>query len=89
MGFLQRLKMKNTTEKTTLEKINEAWDNMPTGAKTRLLDVFGYKRQNVHDILKNGRKDESVLDSLLCAIKQASKDVTTEYQEQNEIVQSV
>ena len=79
--------MRNKTD--VLEKIQTAWGDMPTGAKTRLFKHFGYKRQNVHDILENGRKDQSVLHALLCAIKQASKDVTEGYNNQNKKVQSL
>jgi len=77
------------SEKTNLEKLREAWDNAPTGAKNRLYDSFGYTNQNVGDVLKNGRKDESIIISLLHAIKQASKDVATDVVKKNQIVQSL
>lgn len=75
--------------KTNLDRLREAWDNAPNGAKNRVYDHFGYTHQNVLDVLKNGRKDESIILSLLAAIKQASKDITEGVMSQNELVQSV
>lgn len=75
--------------KTNLDKLREAWENAPTGAKNRVYEVFGYTHQNVADVLKNGRKDESIILSLLNAIKQSSKDIADDVAKQNSIVQSL
>lgn len=74
---------------TNLEKLQKAWDNAPTGAKSRLYETFGYTNQNVSDVLKNGRKDESIILSLLSAVKQVSKDVAADVVKKNNTVQSI
>lgn len=76
-------------EKTNIEKLREAWDNMPPGAKNRLYSDYGHTHQNVSDILKKGRKDEATILNLLEDIKNASKDVTKEVTMQNQKVQAL
>lgn len=81
--------MSEVTEMSNIEKLREAWENAPVGAKNRVYNHFGYTNQNVSDVLKNGRKDESIILSLLAAIKQASKDITATVVKQNETVQAL
>ncbi len=76
-------------DKTLLEKLNEAWESMPPGAKNKLYNDFDWKHQNVADILKKGRKDEDILTRLLSNIKTVSEDIANDVNEQNEIVQSI
>lgn len=76
-------------EKTNHERLKEAWENAPDGVKARVIKCFGYTWQNIDNMLKNGRKDEDTLLSLLQAIKQASADVVKEAYEKNNVVQSV
>ncbi|WP_142783395.1 hypothetical protein [Changchengzhania lutea] len=76
-------------EKTSLEKLKEAWDSMPPGAKNRLYNDFGHTNQNVASILKNGRKDQSVIQSLLSDVKTVSDEITEEIKNKNEKVQAL
>lgn len=75
-------------ETPKLNKLRAAWKNAPTGAISRVYK-YGYTQQNVQDILKNGRKDESIIENLLTAIKEASKEVFKEIQLSNNKVQQL
>lgn len=79
--------MNNNVE--THERLVKAWKNAPEGVKARVVRVFGYSWQNIDAIIKNGRKDESIMLSLIQAIKQASADVLSETKNKNDIVQKV
>lgn len=81
--------MNGQLEKSNIEKLREAWENAPVGARNRVYEVFGYTQQNVADVLKNSRKDESIILSIINAIKQSSKDIADDVVKQNNIVQSV
>ena len=64
-------------------------DSAPDGTKARLVSAFGYTHQNVADVIKKGRVDASQIDSLINAVKQASKDVYEDIRRANEKVQSI
>ena len=82
--------MAEDKEKTELHlKLIEAWDNMPSGAKNLLYKNTDWVKQNVADILKNGRKDESTLEQLLEDIKMASDEIADDINKSNEIVQAL
>lgn len=70
-----------------LNKLRDAWKNAPTGAISRVYKT--HTSQNVLDILKKGRKDESIIDELLLAIKEASEEVYQEIQVRNEKIQGL
>lgn len=76
-------------DNTLLEKLREAWDNMPPGAKNKLYSDHEYTNQNVRDILKNGRKDKNVLVKLIDDIKSVSSEITEDINALNEKVQAV
>lgn len=82
--------MAEEKEKTELHlKLIEAWENMPTGAKNLLYNNTDWVKQNVADILKNGRKDESTLEQLLEDIKKASDEIADDINKSNQIVQAL
>lgn len=69
------------------KRIVTAWDNLPDGAKTRV-QKLGHVQQNTNYILNHPNyQDKAKMESLLNAIKQASKDVTTEIKKQDKKVQ--
>ena len=69
------------------KRIVKAWDNMPVGAKTRLQHL-GHIQQKTDYILKHPRyQDETTMESLLNAIKQASKDVLSDTKRKDNKVQ--
>jgi len=68
-------------------RLVKAWENMPDGAKTRV-QLLGQVQQTTSKILNNPKyKDTSKMESLLNAIKQASKDVSKEVTTKNRKVQ--
>lgn len=75
-------------ERTLLEKLQEAWAELPDGAKSIVFEQ-GYIHQTISHILKNGRKDEKILTDLMEVIKTASAQAAQKAQEQNEKVQAV
>lgn len=81
--------MENTTEKSAHDRLIEAWENMPIGSKNKLCIDFGYTKQNIADILKNGRKDEAMLEQLLIEIKTVSSQITEGINDQNNRVQAI
>lgn len=76
-------------EVSDFEKLKEAWNNMPPGAKNKLYNDYGHTNQNVASILKNGRKDNKVIIDLLNDVKAASREVTEDIKLQNDKVQAV
>jgi len=80
--------MKIKEEKTTLEKLREMWDNMPSGSKSLLYKDFGYSKQNVADVLKNGIQDKTTLLKLIEDIKSASATICKNIYALNQKVQS-
>lgn len=76
-------------EKTNIERLRQAWENAPSGAKNTLYEMFGYTKQNVADILENGRKSDKIVVTLLEDFKKASAAVNEIVSQQNEIVQEV
>ena len=81
--------MKVNIKKTSIEKLREAWDKMPPGAKNKLYADFGHTSQNVADVLKNGRKDEQVIITLLKNVKAVSKSIFQEIEDKNKKVQAL
>lgn len=77
------------SKKTNLEKLRQAWDVAPKGAKERLYKHFNYNRQSANDIIRNGRKDDEKITRLLVAIKQASKDVLADINKANDKIQKI
>lgn len=75
-------------KKTGLEKLKEAWENAPEGAKAIVFEK-GYKHQTVSHILLNGRKDENIILELLDVVKKASKQAYKNAQEANKLVQAL
>lgn len=70
-------------------RLVKAWKNMPDGAKTRV-QLLGQVQQTTSKILNNPNyKDTAKMESLLNAIKQASKDVTIEVTAKNKKVQKL
>lgn len=76
-------------KRTNIERFREAWANAPTGSKAKLLEDGNYTNQNISDILKNGRKDETIIIELIEALKIASRTVVDAENEKNKIVQAV
>ncbi|AVR47219.1 hypothetical protein C7S20_19270 [Christiangramia fulva] len=76
----------NTKERTPLDKLKEAWGEIPEGAKA-IVFQNGYSHQAVSHILKNGRKDENIILELLETIKKASEEAAQKALEQNNKVQ--
>ena len=76
-------------DKPHIERLREAWRNAPDGAKTRVFEVFGHSQQKVSHILEHGRKNESIVLSVLYAIKQASADVVKDAYKKNNKVQKI
>ena len=74
-------------EKTNIERLREAWENAPSGAKNLLYDMFGYTKQNVADILENGRKSDQIVIDLLNDFKVASAKISEDVEKQNALVQ--
>jgi len=81
--------MEATVEKTNHEKLQLAWEKIPYGAKAIIFDEFGYTRQNVLDIVGNGRKDDAIILKLLEEIKIASKRVTDAVNDRNNKIQAL
>lgn len=73
----------------TQKRLLEAWDNMPFGSKTQFCDEFGYKKQNILDMLKNGRKDEAITLQLIKDIKTFSRSFTQNLIENNKKLQAI
>lgn len=78
----------NKEEKTLLEKLQEAWTELPEGAKSIVFSQ-GYDQRYVNQLLKAGRKDESIIEEVLEVVKNASAQAAQKAQEQNEKVQAV
>jgi hypothetical protein len=71
----------------SLEKLRMAWKNAPTGAISRV--YRNYTHQNVADILEKGRRDETIIENLLVAIKESSEEVAQEISKHNQTVQDL
>lgn len=76
-------------QKPELERIKDAWKNLPSGAKNILYNEKGHTQQNVDDILKKGRKDKEKLVKLLIDMKDASYIVRKQVVSQDDTVQNV
>lgn len=74
---------------TTLDRLRLAWKSAPTGAISKLYSEHGYTQQNVADILKNGRKDEIIIEDLLEKLKICSQKVADEINKSNQEVQDL
>lgn len=75
--------------KTNLEKLQEAYENLPHGGKMKLVEDFGYTKQTVKDMVKNGRKNQNAITKLIAEIKIVSEELTEAVKSQNELVQAV
>lgn len=72
---------------TTHQKLIKAWEVAPKGAKAIVYKE--YTQQNVSDIIKNGRKDTSIMSELVDAIKKASNEVAKDIAQHNKKVQAI
>tara|TARA_B100002049_G_C16058162_1_gene366809 strand:- start:540 stop:797 length:258 start_codon:yes stop_codon:yes gene_type:complete len=73
------LSEKTSTETSLLKKVKKAWELAPPGTKARVCKSFKCSRQNIYNILDDGRKDEKILTELLDTIKEESKNITLEF----------
>jgi hypothetical protein len=74
-------------QKELHKRILEAWQNMPDGSKKRL-ELLGHSRQMTAHILKTPNFAViSKMESLLLAMKQASKDIKNKVVKQDKKVQ--
>jgi len=51
--------------------------------------TYGYTHQTISSILKNGRKNETIIADLLDSIKRASAEITKNINKQNDKVQKL
>ena len=74
-------------QKELHERILEAWESLPDGSKKRL-ELLGHNKQMTQYIIKNPEYSNiSKMESLLLAIKQASKDIKNKVIKQDNKVQ--
>ena len=72
----------------TLERLRTAWKIAPAGSRG-LVYTYGYTHQTISSILKNGRKNETIIADLLDSIKRASAEIAHTVTEQNDKVQEL
>jgi hypothetical protein len=74
-------------QKELRKRILEAWQSMPDGSKKRL-ELLGHNKQMTHHIIKTPQYAViSKMESLLFAMKQASKDIKNKVVKQDKKVQ--
>ena len=72
----------------TLERLRTAWKIAPAGSRV-MVYTYGYTHQTISSILKNGRKNETIISDLLDSIKRASAEIAHNVTEQNNKVQKL
>ena len=72
----------------TLERLRTAWKIAPAGSRV-MVYTYGYTHQTISSILKNGRKNETIISDLLGSIKRASAEIAHTVTEQNDKVQEL
>ena len=72
----------------TLERLREAWKIAPAGSRV-MVYTYGYTHQTISSILKNGRKNETIVADLLDSIKRASAEIAEDVNKQNDKVQKL
>ena len=72
----------------TLERLRTAWKIAPAGSRV-MVYTYGYTHQTISSILKNGRKNETIVADLLDSIKRASAEIAHNINEQNNKVQEL
>lgn len=80
--------MRKKCDEVLMMRIRHIWDNMFYGAKSRLYSKHGWTKQNVADIIKNGRKDENTLKKLIDDMKESSLAVADDIEIRNKNIQS-
>ena len=73
---------------STLERLRTAWKIAPAGSRV-LVYTYGYTHQTISSILKNGRKNETIIADLLGSIKRASAEIAQDVNERNDKVQEL
>ena len=72
----------------TLERLRTAWKIAPAGSRV-MVYTYGYTHQTISSILKNGRKNETIIADLLDSIKRASAEIAHTVTEKNDKVQEL
>lgn len=69
------------------KKLKRAWELTPDVAKSKVFEQ--HTKQNISDAIKNGRRDESVLEAMLNSVKKASAEALEELKRNNEEIQNL
>ncbi|WP_417444597.1 hypothetical protein [Joostella sp.] len=69
-------------------KVVEAWSKTPDGVKG-IVFKNGWKRQTVSDIIREGRVDVEIYNSLISDIKKANKQFAKEVTKANDFIQNL
>jgi hypothetical protein len=70
---------KTSTQTSLLNTVKKAWELAPPGTKARVCKSFNCSKQNIYNILNDGRKNEQILSDLLATIKKESRDITLDF----------